>query len=289
MKQWIGRRKTMKRAAALMLACLLCLSLFACSRTEPEPPEEEDDPPAGPVAPQPDPQPDPDPDPAVTVEERSLSKTYTNDAGDELLRVSAVVPCPAGSDAMEQIAAYYEAWLDDIEYYCETMLVETATEGLAWAKESESVFNPYAFESAYQVTRSDAAVFSVMRDQYESTGGVHPAYTMLAETFDASNGGRLSVFTLFSSMEQQEVLTFIRGKVLPIAKRKLEAQPDLYYENYEELLMDAFDPLCFAMTDTGLTLYWQTYAIGPYVSGVQRFDISYEELDGVMDAQWMPS
>ena len=40
---------------------------------------------------------------------------------------------------------------------------------------------------------------------------------------------------------------------------------------------------------SGLTLYWQTYAIGPYVSGVQRFDISYEELDGVMDAQWMPS
>lgn len=278
----------MKRAAALALACLLCLTLFACDRSEPSPPEEENDPPVDPT-PQPDPQPNPDPAPAVTVEERSLSKTYTNDAGDELLRVSAVVPNPAGSDAMEQIAAYYEMWLGDIEYYCETMLVETATEGLAWAREGEGVFSPYAFESAYQVARSDAAIFSVLRDQYESTGGVHPAYTMLAETFDASNGGRLSVFTLFSSMEQQEVLSFIRGKVLSLAKRKLEAQPDLYYENYEELLMDAFDPLCFALTDTGLTLYWQTYAIGPYVSGVQRFDISYEDLDGVMDAQWMPS
>ena len=77
--------------------------------------------------------------------------------------------------------------------------------------------------------------------------------------------------------------------VVSIAKRKLDAQPDLYYENYETLLMDAFDPLCFALTDTGLTLYWQTYTIGPYVSGVQRFDIPYEELQGSMDAQWMPS
>ena len=53
--------------------------------------------------------------------------------------------------------------------------------------------------------------------------------------------------------------------------------------------MDSFDPLCCALTDSGLTLYWQTYNIGPYGSGVQRFDIPYDELAGSMDEQWMPS
>ena len=198
-------------------------------------------------------------------------------------------PSPSGSEAMEQIAAYYDVWLEDIRYYCETMLTETAREGMAWAKESGGVFSPYALESDYQLTRMDDAVFSVIRDQYESTGGIHPSYAMLAETFDVQNGGRMSVFTLFSSMDEQAVLDLIREKVLDIAQRKLDAQPDLYFENYETLLMDSFDPLCFALTDSGLTLYWQTYTIGPYVSGVQRFDIPYDELAGSMDEQWMPS
>lgn len=283
--------KRLKTLTALLLALLLCLSMFGCNRQEE--PDDDVDPPVVDPDPQPDPQPDPEPDtdsePEVAVDELTFSKTYETDDGEELVRVSIVAPSPSGSEAMEQIAAYYQTWLDDMEYYCDTMLTETAREGMAWARQNGGVYTPYALESGYQLTRLDDAVFSVIRDQYESTGGVHPSYNMLAETFDAQNGGRMSVFTLFSSMSEQDVLELIRQKVVSIAKRKLDAQPDLYYENYETLLMDAFDPLCFALTDTGLTLYWQTYTIGPYVSGVQRFDIPYEELQGSMDAQWMPS
>ena len=278
--------RSLRKWGALLLSLTLCLSLSACGPGRPEPPDDPV-PPAVDPAPQPDPAPDPKPE--TTIGELSLHKTYSSDAGEELLNVSVTAPKPEGTEAAEQIAAYYQMWMDDIDYYCETMLTETSREALAWARENGGTFTPYALESGYQVTRSDDAVFSVIRDQYESTGGVHPSYAMLAETFDAANGGRMSVFTLFSAMEEQDVLGLIHHKVAALAERRMETQPDLYYENYRELLADTFDPLCFALTDTGLTLYWQTYSIGPFVSGVQRCDIPYEELEGKMDEQWMLS
>lgn len=273
----------MKRTLTLLLALLLLLGLAACRRTE----EKEPDEPAPPVVDgQPDPEPEPEPEPEP--QDKTVFTTYDSEKGEPLVEVSLAVPRPLGSDARGQIAAFYDAWLEDMDYYCGVTLKESAAQALILAQQNGGVFQPYSVESSYEIKRDDGAVFSVVRNQYENLGGPHPSNAMLAETFSAENGGRMSIYDLFPDLGAEEVSALVESLVLPLARQRMEAEPGLYYAEYETLLMQTFDPLCFALTEEGVTFFWQTYSIGPHVSGVQGFDIPYADLDGSIDPKWLP-
>ena len=278
------KERYVKKVLPLLLALALLLSVAGCRRTEEQQQPNEPSPPAVDDEPDSDPQPEPEPE----LQEKTVFTTYDSEKGEPLVNVSLTVPYPSGSQAAAQIAAFYDGWLEDMDYYCGVTLSESAAQAMALAQQNGGVFQPYTVESSYEVKRDDSAVYSVVRGQYENLGGPHPSYSMLAETFSAENVGRMSIYDLFPDLSVEETSDLVESLVLPLARQRADAEPDLYFAEYETLLMQTFDPLCFALTAEGLTLFWQTYAIGPFVSGVQQFDIPYADFEGQIDPQWLP-
>ena len=111
---------------------------------------------------------------------------------------------------------------------------------------------------------------------------------MLGESFSMHNGGRLSVYDLFSSLEPDAVDELLCALALEQAQLKMQGNPDLFYDNLPENLMNTFDPLNFAMTENSLSLLWQTYSLGPYVSGSFRFDIPYSQIADKINTEYLP-
>jgi hypothetical protein len=54
--------------------------------------------------------------------------------------------------------------------------------------------------------------------------------------------------------------------------------PHIYFENYRSLIVRYFNPNSFNLSPDTLSVYYQQYEIGPYVSGIIVFNIPYESL-----------
>ena len=62
------------------------------------------------------------------------------------------------------------------------------------------------------------------------------------------------------------------------ADARWEEQPDLYFENYRQMMADRWQESDFYLTEDSLVLFFQEYAIGPYTSGPQTFSIPLDAL-----------
>ena len=65
-----------------------------------------------------------------------------------------------------------------------------------------------------------------------------------------------------------------------------QAQYDGYFEGWRDNMMDYWQPDDFLITDDGITIFLQEYAIAPYAAGMPRFDLSWEELDDMTAEEW---
>ena len=48
-----------------------------------------------------------------------------------------------------------------------------------------------------------------------------------------------------------------------------------YFENYSALVKENFNPKSFYLEDRGVIIYFQTYEIAPYSSGIREFLLPY--------------
>jgi hypothetical protein len=64
-------------------------------------------------------------------------------------------------------------------------------------------------------------------------------------------------------------------------KKKIVAQimesPDIYFDNYEELVEQTFNENSFYFTPEGVVIYFQLYHIAPYSSGIREFLLPYNK------------
>ena len=114
----------MKRRLSLLLALLLCLSLFACGR-QPEAPPANDTPPAAETPPVETPPQEPDPDEPLPEEPVAPEKlqykpsnvmfTFTDDKEESLLTLISSIPIYEGAT---RINDYYQAVYDDLFAVC---------------------------------------------------------------------------------------------------------------------------------------------------------------------------
>jgi hypothetical protein len=56
---------------------------------------------------------------------------------------------------------------------------------------------------------------------------------------------------------------------------QIKKNPDIYFENYKELIAKTFDRNHFYCTPDGIVIYYQQYDIAPYSSGIREFLIPY--------------
>jgi len=130
---------------------------------------------------------------------------------------------------------------------------------------------PINFESSshYTVQRADERILSVLVNEYEYMGGVHPMSWVWATNMDPATGYALPL---------EDVMT--DTKVLPeiLTKQLQEKYPDIPFENLQETLED-FPPETFAWTIgyQGITFYFSPYVIASYAAGILSTTVWFDE------------
>ena len=189
--------------------------------------------------------------------------------------------------AAEDIELYYQNKLDRIKEQAQTTYLDLARGNYTFAREGIGIFAPVVVEHDYKVVRNDGKLFSVYREIYENTGGAHPSITLAFETFRVSDGARM-IFSDMFTVPYEEIIK----KLQPLIEEQMDKNikeygAEYYFENAKNDLFDMWDKNDWCITDDQLIMCWQTYAISPYVAGVQEFYIPLDSVADIIDAQWI--
>ena len=291
----------MKKLLAVIL--ILCLALsFGCGKKDkqgdtPSTPDGPSSDLPAPDKPSDDPSNPSDPggdNPSVTPDkpqplewtDRIFTGTFTDEAvtKDALVLLTVYLPKVSGSDDIE---LYYQGRLDKVKQQAQTTYLDLGRGNYQFASQGIGIFTPVTVELGYKVLRNDGKLFSVRREVYENTGGAHPLITLACETFRVSDGA-LMIFSDLFSVDLDAATAAIKPLVEEQMDKKIkEFGAEYFYDNAKENLLDMWDKGDWYLTEDSLVMIWQTYAISPYVSGVQEFVIPLSRIADIVDAQWI--
>ncbi len=289
----------MKRCLCLVLALMLCLSLFGCGKVDtnqsgidaaPPAPIVSVCPPAQePVTPPEEPVPaDPLPGEQVAPE---IPEVILGDYGGRfmdssgsvvLVRVESNLP---HVESLPQIHSYYQTLWEDWKAIYE-LSREDAIRHKADMESMGLEFIPWAVEIQFDVLRNDGKTLSVLREVYENLGGAHPMITYQAETFDVASQGRLLLGDLFSVAEDVYSAR-LQDMILAQMDQKETETGVLYYDFAREQLMTLHDPLDFALTEDCLLIFYNEYALAPHAAGPQHFYLPLSDLSDILLPQYV--
>lgn len=196
----------MKPILSVVLALMLCLSLFACGKKPEAPPANDppvtetppaETPPQEPVTPpveEPvpaDPLPGEQAVPKVVV--NTTTSEYLTETGDvTLLQITMSLP---SCGSLSQIDNYYQSMKSDLVATYRLNLEDALRQYDAY-KASGMDFSAWKMDVSTEITRNDGATLSVLRSVSEEWPE-HDVFRYYAETFDVATQGRLLLSDLF--------------------------------------------------------------------------------------------
>lgn len=173
--------------------------------------------------------------------------------------------------ALMAINKYYRCRARGFRGHVENDLYPLAQKQFQATNKDETPMPAYEVVSEFRVTCNDGCLLSLYTDQYEFTGGAHGNTLRIAQTWNLGGGGRVSLREFFAPSFDY------RTYLLEGIKEHIEKEPDLYFENYEELAAQNFNDENFYCTPQGLAVYYQQYEIAPYSSGIRVFVFPFSE------------
>ncbi len=129
----------------------------------------------------------------------------------------------------------------------------------------------------FEAVMNDTATFnrrcflSLYNDRYEFTGGAHGSTLRTSDTFDIRTGSLLPLCSFFDPCT--DWCENLLKQITEQADANIAADPNIYFENYRELIRQSFDPCQYYLNDSGIVIYFQQYDIAPYSTGIVEFTI----------------
>lgn len=132
-----------------------------------------------------------------------------------------------------------------------------------------------AFEAyvAYEVTFNQDCALSLYFDQYEYAGGAHGLTYRYSDTWDLTRSRRMDLIDFFPNRSDYKEIIY--QNIIHQIDNQIYAGSGMYFDNYEQLVIENFKPKNFYLTPEGLLIYYQQYEIAPYASGIPTFVIPY--------------
>lgn len=176
---------------------------------------------------------------------------------------------PAAGD---EINRHYAASAKRMEIYCRTVLFKQAAGTVRYIHDSRP-FNSYTFNSDFKIAYNSGCMTSLYMDAYTYMGGAHGETKRTSDTWDFNTGARLQLSdiypltahnlnNLYTAMEQQ-------------AAGRLKSEPGSYFDDYESLLQNSFNPDSYYLQPGRLVIYYQQYDVAPYSTGLPEFYLPY--------------
>jgi hypothetical protein len=214
----------------------------------------------------------------VLVLYRVYSETVRDpEDGTLLLEAKITVPQLENPENMEGIAAinrYYEEFAKEFMAYAVGKGRLGAQEERDSAREAGFDFHTHRYESAAEIYYNGNNLLSVLRTDFEFTGGAHPMHYRSAATFDITTGEKLGLADILGGSTEEaleRVFDLVQAQI-----EEREGSSGFYYnESYREDLRAYYGEEDFYLTGDGLAFYYQLYALAPYAAGFPEFKMPY--------------
>lgn len=122
--------------------------------------------------------------------------------------------------------------------------------------------------SEFNITYNNGFLVSLYEDKYEFTGGAHGNTIRTSQNWNLSTGCFIPISYFFPNNPYYLVNIFKN------INSQIQANPENYFDNYCELVLETFNPESFYVTPENIAIYFQQYDIAPYSSGIPIFYIN---------------
>lgn len=158
-----------------------------------------------------------------------------------------------------------------------TELYPLAVKDFLSAESNTYPFNPYASMLKYYIPYNQNCHLSTYRDNYVFTGGAHGTTQRLANTYNLQTGNSVPLSSFFNRGTNYKRL--LLAEIQKQATKNMQQNPNIYFDDYINLINTTFNEESFYLTKNGLVIYYGQYDIAPYVTGIVEFTIPYSMLD----------
>ena len=182
--------------------------------------------------------------------------------------------------SIEIINKYYEKSALEYKKYILTTMQKTAIEDYENSVKNGYPIHEYEALQTYMVTYNQSCTLSLYMDRYEYTGGAHGITPRQSQTWNTVNGKQIRLKSLFP--DNKNYIFDLKKEIILQIQEQIEAGNNYYFDNYEELVNQTFNPKSFYLTPKALVVYFQQYDIAPYVSGIVEFYIPYSKVGAAL-------
>lgn len=170
----------------------------------------------------------------------------------------------------------YEKQATSFFRYASTRLYKSAIKDYNYSVENGFPIRPYDAVMVYTITLNGNCHLSTYYDRYEFTGGAHGITYRASDNWSLQTGQYIMLKDLFPNSKNYKAI--ILEQIIKMADKDFIKNPGMFFENYKELIVKSFNEESFNLKPHTLSIYFQQYDIGPYVSGFITFDIPYKTL-----------
>jgi hypothetical protein len=194
-----------------------------------------------------------------------------------ILRVDIKYPSIKNASEKEsylKINNYYKDAYETMRDYISTDALTYAKEDMKAAEAIEGHFINHYLNVSYKVTYEDSEKVSILIQASAFAGGAHGSHWLEGKTFDLNTGESLKIHEVLGlDLEVAKAYVF---KAIEAELNKAENK-EIYYEDALEIYQDAYNFEDFYLEDDHLVIFFQSYALAPYVAGLPSFILNYPE------------
>lgn len=244
----------------------------------------------------------------IVRDEKTVIEDYDPAEGTQLILTFSYDTPKVYIEGMDEVSAKineYIGVLDDTYYTGATdteydvtapvgynMLLQEAQDNFTYYHDNNAENIPLEFSSVrdYDVERGDGNVLSLLFHTATYTGGAHGLYFDTGYVFDTQTGERLTLADL--SSDYDGLAAFLTGRMVEIAgsSEKYKEQitnitPEEYSDGFAKLLRDG----SWYFNNEGMVIFSYPEEFGSYDAGILSFTIPYADLEGKIDAKFIPA
>ncbi len=215
---------------------------------------------------------------SAVIEMKKLERAFTYD-GTEVLTAEIEYPkvsVPGRRQSEARINAVIQSQVSEYLREAAGPMYRNAVEDYNTAQQQGYPFRQHNLTAVYTITLNENCTLSFYRDKYTYTGGAHGLTLRQSDSFDLCTGRMITLPSLFQHGEHW--YSKVLAEILRQADEEMQGENAPYFENYRELILQNFDQRSFFLTDTGISVYYQQYDIGPYAIGLPVFEIPFESV-----------
>lgn len=209
----------------------------------------------------------------VTMREITREFSYDNTIVQTLRINYPIVKFTDNRRAQNRINSRIRSETAAFARYAGTTLYKQAVQEYIGAKINDFPFRAFETVMQYEVTMNQDCYFSTFYDRYEYTGGAHGNTTRASDSWNTRTGSLLSLPDLFKPGYPYR--RRILEQILRQAEYAMQQNPNIYFQNYKELIIKNFNPESFYLIPGGICIYYQQYDIAPYSSGIIVFTVPH--------------